>query len=102
MIEHWWKVRKDGREEMIEWDSETKSLIAPTVVSLAAYDSVDSDAVVYVTPVGPRVLADLDESVAAWATVSDAIQRSGYELLDGSPAPMEPEPELAEDNPANE
>lgn len=101
MIEYWWKVLVDGDEEMVEWDSESKSLIAPTIVSLIARDSVEDEKIVYLTPVGPRVVADLDKPLAAWATISDAIVQSGYELVDGSRAPIEPEMEL-DSNPTNE
>lgn len=102
MIEHYWEIMVDGKEETVEWDSVSGLLIAPVTVSLIAEQLVEDEETVYVTPVGPRVTADLDEPTAAWATISYAIELSGYELVDGSDAPIEPEPELLEGNPANE
>lgn len=102
MIEHKWIVVVDGDEEECVWDSVSKLLLAPTVVSLRAHQLVDDEVVVYMTPVGPRMVADLDDPMAAWATVSYAIELSGYELVGGSPAPMEPEMELTESNPTSD
>lgn len=101
MIEHRWDIVVDSEDVTVEWDSVTKSLTAPIVVSLIVDRMVDDEEVVYVTPVGPRLVADLDDPLAAWATISEGIFRSGYELVGGSPAPIEPEMEL-ESNPANE
>ena len=94
MTEYWWKVVVDNNAELVEWDSVSQMLIAPTVVSLLAQKLVDDEVVVAMTPVGPKMVANLDEPWAAWATISEAIIQSGYELIDGSPAPLEPEMEL--------
>lgn len=101
MIEYRWDIVVNGEDEVVEWDSVTKSLTAPTVVWLIAYRLVDDEETVYVTPVGPRMKADLDDHLAAWATISEAIYLSGYELVGGTPAPIEPEMEL-ESNPTSE
>lgn len=61
---------------------------------MIANSLVENEEIVQMTPVGPRRVANLNEPWAAWATISEAIFRSGYELLDGSPAPVEPETEL--------
>ena len=102
MIEHKWIVLVNGVEEECVWDSVSQILLAPTVVSFRAQKLVDDEVVVEMTPVGPRMVADLDEPMAAWATVSYAIYLSGYELVGGSPAPMEPETELVAGNPTSD
>ena len=94
MTEYWWKVVVDNNAELVEWDSVSQMLIAPTVVSFLAQKLVNDEVVVAMTPVGPKMVANLDKPWAAWATISEAIIRSGYELIDGSPAPLEPEMEL--------
>jgi len=91
MIVYRWDIIVNGRTEVVEWDSVTKSLTAPTVVSLIASRLVDDEETVYATPVGPRMKADLEDHLAAWATISEAIYLSGYELVGGTPAPIEPE-----------
>jgi hypothetical protein len=95
MIEYKWFVMVDGVEEEIVWDSVSQMLLAPPWISLMVEK-------LEVTPVGPRVLAGLEEHLSAWATISYAIELSGYELVDGSPAPITPESELVAGNPANE
>lgn len=102
MIEYKWFVMVDGVEEEIVWDSVSQMLLAPPWISLMVEKLVEDEEIVEITPVGPRVLAGLEEHLSAWATVSYAIELSGYELVDGSPAPITPESELVAGNPANE
>jgi len=101
MIEYRWDIVVDSEDVVVEWDSVSGLLVAPTVVSLIAHRLVDDEETVYVTPVGPRMTADLDDHLAAWATISEAIYLSGYELVGGTPAPIEPEMSL-ESNPTSE
>jgi hypothetical protein len=102
MIEYKWFVLVDGVEEEVVWDSVSQMLLAPPLISLTAEKLVESGEIVLVTPVGPRVQADLEEHLSAWATISYAIELCGYVLVDGSVAPITPESELVAGNPANE
>ena len=101
MIEHTWVVENEGQESEVVWDDVSLTLFGPAPITVRAHELVKAGEVVYVTPVGPRVVASLDEQLAAWATISQAIEDSGYELVGGSEAPMEPEMEL-EDNPSSD
>jgi len=101
VIEHTWVVEHWGQESEVVWDDVSLMLFGPALITVRAHELVKAGEVVYVTPVGPRVVASLDDELAAWATISQAIEDSGYELVGGSEPPMQPEMEL-EDNPTSE
>lgn len=101
MVEYEWVVKVDGTNEEVVWDSESKLLVAPLAVSLAANQIIEEEREVYVGPVGPTRIADLDEPLAAFGTILYAIEMSGYEIVEAPLAPIEPEPDLEEGNPAN-
>lgn len=101
MIEHTWVVEHGGQESEVVWDDVSLMLLGPAPITVRAHELVEAKEVVYVTPVGPRVVASLDDELAAWATISQAIEDSGYELIGGTEAPMQPEMEL-ENNPTSD
>ena len=94
MTEYSWTLIVGGRQERVYWDSVSLLLEAPPSLSFIVNDLIEAKKVVYVTPVGPRVVASLDNELAAWATIAEAIDDSGYEVVNGSPCPIEPEAEL--------
>jgi len=94
VTEYSWSLMVVGQVESVYWDSESLLLLAPPTVSFILNDMIENKRVVYVTPVGPRVLASLDDELAAWATIAEAIELSGYEVIIGSPCPIAPEAEL--------
>jgi hypothetical protein len=46
------------------------------------------------SPVGPKLLAGLDDELSAYGTILYAIELSGYEVHHSSPSPVDPESDL--------
>lgn len=94
MIEYFWVIKKDNKTERVEWDSISESLIAPPSVFMMADDLVADGEIVWLSPVGPKFKATLDDALPAYGTIQLAIELSGFKVVDCSPSPVDPEPDL--------
>jgi len=97
MIEYFWVIKKGDKTERVEWDSISESLIAPPSVLMMADDLIANGEMVSLSPVGPKLKASLDDDLSAYGTIQYAIEISGFEVVDCSPSPIDPESDL-EDN----
>lgn len=91
MTEYFWKIKNDDKTSLVEWDSVSKSLIAPALVSPKANNLVRAGEIVWLTPVGPKFMASLDDSLPAYATIVYAIEAAGLKIVDFSLCPIDPE-----------
>jgi hypothetical protein len=94
MIEYFWVIKKGDKTERVEWDSISESLIAPPSVSMMADDLVADGEIVSLSPVGPKLVAGLDDELSAYGTILYAIELSGFQVIDSSPSPVDPESDL--------
>ena len=94
MIEYFWVIKKGDKTERVEWDSVSETLFAPPSVSMMADDLVADGEIVWLSAVGPKLKAGLDDDLSAYGTIEYAIELSGYEVVDCSPSPVDPEPDL--------
>jgi len=97
MIEYFWVIKMGDKTKRVEWDSVSESLIAPPSVSMMADDLIANGEMVSLSPVGPKLKASLDDDLSAYGTIQYAIEISGFEVVDCSPSPIDPESDL-EDN----
>jgi len=97
MIEYFWVIKMGDKTKLVEWDSVSESLIAPPSVSMMADDLIANGEMVSLSPVGPKLKASLDDDLSAYGTIQYAIEISGFEVVDCSPSPIDPESDL-EDN----
>ena len=93
-MQYSWTLIVGGRQEKVYWDSVSLFLEAPPSLSFVVSGLIEEEQVLYLTPVGPRVVASLDDELAAWATIAEAIDLCGYEVVNGSPCPIAPEMNL--------
>lgn len=100
MIEYFWVVVIGEKNHRIVWDSISKNLFAPITVSLTVQRLIEEKAIVWMTAVGPKFVASLEEHLSAYATIQEAIEINRLEIYISSPTPIEPESEL-EDNQAS-
>ena len=94
MIEYFWIIKQGDKTERVEWDSVSKSLFAPPSVSMMASDLVARKQIVWLSAVGPKFVATLDDALPAWGTIVYAIEVSGFRIVDCSTPPVDPEPDL--------
>lgn len=94
MIEYFWVVRSGNGRSRVVWDSISQSLFAPIPLSLTVQKMVREKQVVWMTAVGPKFIASLEEHLSAYATIQEAIEINVLEVIDCSPSPIEPEPDL--------
>lgn len=94
MIEYFWVIKMGDKTERVEWDSVSESLIAPPSVLMMADDLIADGEMVSLSPVGPKLMAGLDDDLSAYGTIQYAIELSGYEVHHSSPSPVDPESDL--------
>jgi len=94
MIEYFWVIKMGDKTERVEWDSISESLFAPPSVLIMASDLVADGETVSLSAVGPKFKASLDDALPAYGTIEYAIELSGYEIIDRSPSPVDPESDL--------
>lgn len=90
-IEYFWEVKFGDEEkiERIEWDSITETLIGPASIQEMTKNLISDKVMIFLTPTGPQLEASLGDHLAAWGTIQEAIELSGYTFVDGSPCPVE-------------
>lgn len=90
-IKYFWEVKFDneGKTEKIEWDSITKTMLGPASIHVIVENLISDKTIVWLTPTGPKLEASLGDHLAAWGTIQEAIELSGYTFVDGSPCPVE-------------
>lgn len=94
MVEYFWVIKKGDKTERVEWDSISESLFAPPSVSMMANNLIADGEIVSLSPVGPKLMASLDDALSAYGTIQYAIELSGYEVHHSSPSPVDPESDL--------
>lgn len=94
MIEYFWVIKKGDKTERVEWDSISETLFAPPSVSMMADDLVADGEIVWLSAVGPKFVASLDDALPAYGTIEYAIEMCGFKVVDCSPSPVDPESDL--------
>lgn len=94
MTEYFWVIKMGDKTEQVEWDSISESLFAPPSVLMVASDLVADGEIVSLSPVGPKLKASLDDDLSAYGTIQYAIELSGFEVVECSISPVDPESDL--------
>ncbi len=94
MIEYFWVIKKGDKTQRVEWDSISESLTAPPSVIMMASDLEADGEIVSLSAVGPKFKASLDDALPAYGTIQYAIELCGFEVVECSPSPVDPESDL--------